>query len=70
MRKALKLTAAAVLAALLLTGAAALGHREGVRHAIEDSEVWVLEWDAGEGCDLDVHIALDDNWYTHSCYIG
>ena len=70
MRRAIKLTAAAVLAALLLTGAWALGRREGVRHTIEDSCVWILDCDEHEDYDLDINIELDDNWYVHSCYIG
>lgn len=70
MKKAVKLTAAAVLAALLLTGAWTLGRREGVRHAVEDSHLWILEWDEHEDYDLDIHIEIDDNWYVHSCYVG
>ena len=70
MKKALKLTAAAVLAALLLTGAWAAGRREGVRHALEDSYVWILDWDEHEHSDLDINIELDDNWYVHSCTVG
>ena len=70
MKKAMKLTAAAVLAALLLTGAWAAGRRAGVRHAIEDSHVWILDWSEHEDYDLDINIELDDNWYIHSCYIG
>ena len=70
MKKAIKLTAAAVLVALLLTGAWAFGRREGIRHAIEDSQVWILDWDEHEDYDLDINIELDDNWYVHSCYIG
>ena len=70
MKKALKLTAAAVLAALLLTGAWAAGRREGVCHALEDSYIWILDWEEHEDYDLDINIELDDNWYVHSCYIG
>ena len=70
MKKALRLTVAAVFAALLLAGVWTLGHREGVRHAIEDSCVWILDWNRHEGYDLDINIELDDNWYVHSCYIG
>ena len=70
MKKAIKLTAAATLAALLLTGAWTLGRREGVRHAIEDSYVWILDLDEHENNSLDINIALDDNWYVHSCNIG
>ena len=70
MKKALKLTAAAVLVALLLTGAWAAGRREGVRHALEDSCVWILDWDEHEDSNLDINIELDDNWYVHSCTVG
>ena len=70
MKKAIKLTAAAVLAALLLTTVWTLGRREGVRHAVEDSSVWILGWEEHEAYDLDISIELDDNWYVHSCYIG
>ena len=70
MKKAIKLTAAATLAALLLTGAWTLGRREGVRHAIEDSYVWILDLDEHENNSLDINIALDDNWYVHSCNIS
>ena len=70
MKKALKLTAAAVLTALLLTGAWAAGRREGVRHALEDSYIWILDREEHEDYDLDINIELDDTWYVHSCYIG
>lgn len=70
MKRAIKLTAAAVLAILLLTGAWAVGRREGVRHALEDSYVWILDWDEHEHSDLDINIELDDNWYVHSCTVG
>ena len=70
MKKALRFTAVAVLAAMMLTGAWAIGRREGIRHAIEDSSVWVLDWDEQGDHDLDISIELDDDWYAHSCYIG
>ena len=70
MKKAVKWTAVAVLAVLLLTGVWAAGRREGIRHTIEDSELWVLEQNEGDGYDFDVEIELDDNWYIHKCFIG
>ena len=60
MKKTMKLTAAVVLVALLLTSAWAIGRREGIRHAVEDSHVWMLE--NGNIC-----IELDGEWNTHSC---
>ena len=70
MKKAIKLTAAATLAALLLTGAWTFGRREGVRHAIEDSYMWIFDLEEHENNSLDINVALDDNWYVHSCNIG
>ena len=69
MKKAIRLTVAAVLAVLLLTGAWAAGRREGVRHALEDSYVWIQDWEEREGYGIDINIALDNDWYTHSCCI-
>ena len=68
MKKALKLTAVAVLATLLLTGAWTLGRREGIRHAVEDSSVWILDWSENDNHDIEVGIELDDEWYVHSCH--
>lgn len=70
MKTALKLTAAAILAAILLTGAWTLGRRDGIRHAIADSEIWITDWTEHDDYDFDINIDLDGQWYIHECYVG
>ena len=62
MRKLLLISA--ILA--LMLGILVLGYKCGIRHAIEDCDMWILEM----GDPVTIHIDLDGNWYEHTCYIG
>ena len=41
-------------------------YNRGVLHALEDSEMWIME----VGVDPDICILLDGDWYVHHGYIG
>lgn len=66
---------AAILAVILLcVGSFTIGHKMGAKHAVEDAELWVLEFNDEEveeqGYDLRIWIDLDGNWYDHFAWIG
>ena len=65
--KRIILTGVAVVAVVL---AFLMGRKLEVRHALEDSEMWVLSFDTHDGYDYDINILLDGEWYVHSSYIG
>lgn len=71
------LAIAAIIAALLLVYHA--GHREGVRHAIEDSCIWTVECynpanprenERNDGTDQTIYIELDGDLYEHGMIQG
>lgn len=75
------LTAAAILAALAVATHVSYhaGITEGVRHAIEDSEIWTVEcYDPDDpdstarpdGMDQTIYITLDNVTYEHGMYQG
>ena len=47
-----------------------IGLEVGINHAICDSEIWITCLDAYEQYDVEVHIDLDGDTYTHGAYIG
>lgn len=74
-RKHILALCAAILAVLLLcVGSFALGRESGIKHVVEDAELWVLEFNDEEveeqGYDLRIWIDLDGNWYEHFAYVG
>lgn len=67
-----------ILAIALLIAAFIAGRAEGIRHAIEDSEIWTVdrynpdcpedsEWN---GYDQLIFIELDEQLYEHGMYQG
>lgn len=65
---------AILVAIVLIVSAFLLGRAEGIRHAIEDSEIWTLEvYDPDDpyantrqdGTDQTIYIDLDGNIYSH-----
>lgn len=60
-----KLIAILALVAMLI-GA----FRLGVRHAMIDSEFWILEFDDVTPYDYIVHVLIDGDWYEHGIYVG
>lgn len=75
------LTAAAILAALAVAAHVSYraGITEGVRHAIEDAEIWTVEcYDPEDPCrnlrpdgmGQTIYITLDDVIYEHGMYQG
>ena len=75
------LTAAAILAALAFASHASYhaGITEGVRHAIEDAEIWTVEcYDPEDpyrnlrpdGMDQTIYIELDGDIYEHGMWQG
>lgn len=69
---------AAVAVVLLLACAFCAGRREGVRHAIEDSEIWTVtcynpddpDDSAWNGYDQCIYIDLDGQTYEHGMHQG
>lgn len=63
-----------VCAAALLVAAFVLGRMDRIRHAIEDSEMCIVEFNDEEvlrkGYDLRIWIDLDGQSYEHFGYIG
>lgn len=68
-----------LLALLAILTAYTAGHREGVRHAVEDSTVWAVEcYDPDnpdetrrdDGTDLTIYIDLDGETYEHGMIQG
>lgn len=75
MKKRILALCAAVLSVVLLCAACfMLGRENGKKHVLEDSELWVMEFDDSEvlerGYDLRIWIDLDGNSYEHFAYIG
>ena len=66
MKKALAIIVLAVLLTLCFVFSMQSAFHRGVLHAIEDSELWVME----TGYDPDVFILLDGDWYVHGSYTG
>ena len=72
-----KLLFAVALFALLACAFCA-GRREGIRHAIEDSEIWTVtcynpdnpDESAWNGYDQLIYIELDGELYAHGMYQG
>jgi len=71
----------AIVAALLLIAAASFhaGRAAGIRHAIEDSEIWTVECYAPDdpdrnlrpdGMDQTIYIELDGQLYEHGMWQG
>lgn len=62
---------AGIAIAAALAAAFAIGNETGKRHVIQDSELWIVDFEETEtGADLTVHIHIDGNSYAHDCYIG
>lgn len=62
-----------VSVAALLVGAFLLGRFDGIRHAVEDSELWIVEFDDPDipgNYDLRIWIDLDGQSFEHFGYIG
>lgn len=71
----MKKTIALILIAALLISLTAViaynaGHREGFRHAIEDSTHWILSWEEHEDYDFDLFIDIDGNCYQTALFVG
>lgn len=55
-----------ILALVIAMGSLFIGYRCGMRHALEDSELWITEFsDPAE-----IHIHVDGEHYIHTAYIG
>lgn len=62
-----------LVAAALLFAAFTIGRICGVKHAIEDAEMCIVEFDDPDipvGYDLRIWIDLDGQSYEHFAYIG
>lgn len=71
--------AAVIIAALWFTAnASRFAYRAGIRHAIEDSEIWTVtcynpddpDDSAWQGYDQQIFITLDGETYSHGMYQG
>ena len=72
MKNIIKATAISLAAALLLFSAYSIGRSFGIRHAIEDAEVFITSFEElrDPAADLTVYIDLDGEMYEHGCFIG
>lgn len=73
-RKHILAFCAAILAVLLLcVGSFALGRENGIKHVVEDAEMWIMEFgDTSIPYPFDVRIwiDLDGETYEHFAFIG
>lgn len=76
MRKTIAIIAACLL---LFFAAYTAGHKEGMRHAIEDSVIWTVECynpynpeenARPDGTDQTIYIEIDNNLYAHGMIQG
>ena len=70
MKKILFGIGAVVLGIAALFIAYRAGHKEGMRHAIEDSTHWILDWDEHEDYDYDLYIHIDGDEYLTTLFVG
>lgn len=60
--------------AVLVAAAFLFGRTTGIRHAVEDAELYIVEFGDPEGIpedfDLRIWIDLDGQTYEHFAYIG
>lgn len=70
MKKILFGIGAAVLGIAALFVAYRAGHKEGMRHAIEDSTHWILDWEEHEDYDFDLYIHIDGDEYLTTLFVG
>lgn len=70
MKKILFGIGACALAIAALIFAYRAGHKEGMRHAIEDSTHWILDWDEHEDYDYDLYIDIDGDFYKTAVFVG
>lgn len=74
-----RMIAAALALVLVAACAFAAGRKEGIRHAIEDAEIWTVEcynpnapYDTAraDGYDQTIYIDLDGQTYEHGMHQG
>lgn len=62
------------IALLMLVGIIGIsynaGHKEGMRHAIEDSTHWILDLEEHDGYDYDLYIDIDGDLYQTTLFVG
>jgi hypothetical protein len=46
------------------------GHKEGMRHAIEDSEHFIVDFEEHETYDYDLFIHIDGDSYKTALFVG
>ena len=66
MKKRLLAALAALAAVAIIAAALRAAYNAGIRHAVTDSELWILE----RGDDPEIYILLDNNTYVHAGYTG
>lgn len=66
--------AAIIITIIVIVASFALGRADGIRHAIEDSEMCIVEFGdpdvEQQGYDLRIWIDLDGQSYEHFAFIG
>ena len=62
------------IALLMLVGIVAIsynaGYKEGMRHAIEDSVHFIVDFDEHEDYDYDLYIDIDGDLYQTALFVG
>lgn len=56
------------IAAIILAYRA--GHKEGFRHAIEDSVHFIVDYEEHDDYDYDLYIDIDGNTYLTTLFVG
>lgn len=56
------------IAAIILAYRA--GHKEGFRHAIEDSVHFIVDYEEHDDYDYDLYIDIDGNTYLTKLFVG
>ena len=70
MKKILFGIGAAVFGIAALFVAYRAGHKEGMRHAIEDSVHFIVDFDEHEDYDYDLYIDIDGDEYLTTLFVG
>jgi hypothetical protein len=70
MKKILFGIGACALAIVALFIAYRAGHKEGMRHAIEDSVHFIVDYEEHDDYDYDLYIDIDGNTYLTTLFVG
>ena len=70
MKKILLGIVASILCIAAIILAYRAGHKEGFRHAIEDSVHFIVDYEEHDDYDYDLYIDIDGNTYLTKLFVG